>query len=89
MYFHLYGVSEKYYDDSSWWFGHAYVCNIDSDTSSDVVVLIGCGHSDKDGDGEQWLDDWHVDGTADGRQDGSYGDLHSYGDGAREQVDSL
>ena len=52
-------------------------------------MLIGCGHSDKDGDGEQWLDDWHVDGTADGRQVGCYGDLHSYGDGAREQVDSL
>ena len=50
-------------------------------------MLIGCGHSDKDGDGAQRLDGWHVDGPADGRQAGRYGDVHSYGDGAREYVE--
>ena len=50
-------------------------------------MLIGCGHSDKDGDGAQRFDGWHVDGQADGRQAGRYGDVHSYGDGAREYVE--
>ena len=52
-------------------------------------MLIGCGHSDKDGDGAQRFDGWHVDGQADGRQAGRYGDVHSYGDGAREPADDV
>ena len=49
-------------------------------------MLAGCCYAHEDGDGAQRFDGWHIDWQADGRQVGCYGDLHSYGDGAREQV---
>ena len=52
-------------------------------------MLAGCCYAHEDGDGAQRFDGWHIDGQADGRQVGCYGDLHSYGDGAREPADDV
>ena len=50
-------------------------------------MLAGCCYAHEDGDGAQRFDGWHIDWQADGRQVGCYGDVHSYGDGAREYVE--